>query len=46
MTLLWESYLKTANFEPLCPTFAENRFYEGAYSADSQDDSGAKTPCA
>jgi len=26
-TILWKPVLKTANFEQLCHTFAENRFY-------------------
>jgi hypothetical protein len=35
-TNLWESDLKTANLEQLCPTFTEYRLYEGAFSTDSK----------
>jgi hypothetical protein len=32
MMILWGPDLKTTNLEQLSPTFAEYRFYEGAFS--------------
>jgi hypothetical protein len=35
LTIFWDPVLKTTHFEQLSPTFAEYRYYEGAFSAGS-----------
>jgi hypothetical protein len=40
MTCLWESDLNTTNLGQLSPTFAESRYYEGAFSAGSPNPVG------